>query len=108
MHVLPDIKQSRSSRDEVAAVDGLVVAGLAEPALGALTGWPMAIAVSRPQHLGKLGIRSGARMRRWHLDLIMLGGLTAAAPSRRLVHLDSWGFVVGLAGVAWKRWMKRR
>jgi len=30
---------------------------------------------------GGLGIRSGARLRQWHLDLIMLGGLTAAAPS---------------------------
>ena len=62
-------------------MDGLVVAGLTELALGALTGWPMAIAVSRPDDLPKIGIRSGARLRQWHLDLIMLGGLTAAAPS---------------------------
>ena len=41
----------------------------------------MAVAVSRPQDLGKLGIRSGARLRQWHLDLIMLGALTAAAPT---------------------------
>lgn len=60
-------------------VDGLVVSGLTELALGALTGWPMAVAVSRPQYLPKLGIRSGARLRQWHLDLIMLGSLTAAA-----------------------------
>lgn len=59
--------------------DGLVVSGLTELALGALTGWPMAIAVSRPQDLPKIGIRSGARLRQWHLDLIMLGSLTAAA-----------------------------
>lgn len=61
-------------------VDGLVVAGVTELALGALTGWPMAIAVSRPQDLPKIGIRSRARLRQWHLDLIMLGALTAAAP----------------------------
>jgi hypothetical protein len=79
MHAPRNSKQSRRSRDD-AAMDGLVVSGLTELALGALTGWPMAIAVSRPQDLGKLGIRSGARLRQWHLDLIMLGGLTAAAP----------------------------
>ena len=28
-----------------------------------------------------IGIRSGARLRQWHLDLIMLGSLTAAAPT---------------------------
>src|SRR3954465_14809577 len=63
-------------------MDGLVVAGLTERALGALTGWPMAVAVSRPQDLPRIGIRSGARLRQWHLDLIMLGSLTAAAPAR--------------------------
>ena len=61
-------------------IDGLVVSGLTEVALGALTGWPMALAVSRPDDLSKVGIRSGARLRQWHLDLIMLGSLTAAAP----------------------------
>jgi hypothetical protein len=58
MHALRNSKQSPRSRDEV-AVNGLVVAGLTELALGALTGWPMAVAVSRPDDLGKLGIRSG-------------------------------------------------
>ena len=48
MHALRNSKQSPRSRDE-AAVDGLVVAGLTELALGALTGWPMAVAVSRPR-----------------------------------------------------------
>jgi hypothetical protein len=80
MHAPRNNKRSWRSRDEV-AVDGLVVSGLTELALGALTGWLMAVAVSQPQDLGKLGIRSGARLRQWHLDLIMLGGLTAAAPS---------------------------
>ena len=60
-------------------IDGLVVSGLTEVALGALTGWPMALAVSRPDDLQKIGIRSAARLRQWHLDLIMLGALTAGA-----------------------------
>ena len=149
MHALRTSKKSRRSSDE-ARMDGLVVPGLTELALGALTGWPMAIAVSRPQDLGRLGIRSGARLRQWHLDLIMLGGLTAAAPRfvpdpPRKVALPlaigawvnanafgvlafrpeltdhpmyktgvagsfvsaSWGFV-GLATVAWKRWLADR
>jgi hypothetical protein len=134
MHALRTTARSRRPRGEVPAIDGLVVSGLTELALGALTGWPMAIAVSRPQDLGKLGIRSGARLRQWHLDLIMLGGLTAAAPrfvpdpprtvavpvTRRAQEHPiykagvagsfmsaSWGFV-GLAAVAWKRWLKHR
>jgi hypothetical protein len=60
-------------------VDGLVVSGLAELALGALTGWPYAIAIADPQRAKALGIRSTARMRQWHLDLIALGGLTVLA-----------------------------
>ena len=62
MHALRNSKQSRRPQTRP-AIDGLVVSGLTELALGALTGWPMAIAVSRPQDLGKLGIRSGARLR---------------------------------------------
>ena len=60
--------------------EGLVVAGLTELAMGALMGWPMSLAVSRPQDLSKIGINSAARLCQWHLDLIMLGSLTAAAP----------------------------
>lgn len=66
-------------RQQPPPVNGLVVAGLTELALGALTGWPMALAVTRPDDLSKIGIRSAARLRQWHLDLIMLGSLTAAA-----------------------------
>jgi hypothetical protein len=50
MHALRNTERSRGSRDE-ATVDGLA----------------------------EIGIRSGARLRQWHLDLILLGGLTAAA-----------------------------
>lgn len=67
--------------DRQPRMDGMVVAGLTELALGALIGWPMSLAVSRPDDLRRLGIRSGARLRQWHLDLIMLGSLTALAPA---------------------------
>jgi hypothetical protein len=62
-----------------AAIDGLVLSGLAELALGALTGWPYAVAIADPVRAKELGIRSTARMRQWHLDLIALGGLTVLA-----------------------------
>jgi hypothetical protein len=80
-------------------IDGLVVAGLTELALGALTGWPMAIAVSRPEDLPRIGIRSRARLRQWHLDLIMLGSLTAAAS--RFVPNPPRAVAVPLAVGAW-------
>jgi hypothetical protein len=81
------------------AVNGLVVSGLTELALGALTGWPMALSVSSPEDLAKIGIRSGARLRQWHLDLIMLGGPTAA--SSRFVPEPPAAVAVPLAVGAW-------
>jgi len=62
-------------------IDGVVVSGLAELALGALTGWPYALAIADPVRAKRVGIRSTARLRQWHLDLIALGGLTALAPT---------------------------
>jgi hypothetical protein len=53
----------------------LIVSGLSELAVGALTGWPYALAVSDPERARELGIRSTARLRQWHLDLIALGAL---------------------------------
>jgi hypothetical protein len=82
-----------------ASVNGLVVSGLTELALGALTGWPMALSVSSPEDLSRIGIRSGARLRQWHLDLIMLGGLTAA--SSRFVPEPPAAVAVPLAVGAW-------
>jgi len=71
----------RGSREQSAGppIDGLVVSGLTELALGALTGWPYALAIADPERAHALGIRSTARMRQWHLDLIALGGLTVLA-----------------------------
>jgi hypothetical protein len=61
--------------------DALVMSGLTEVALGALTGWPFSLAVSDPQRARELGIRSTPRLRQWHLDLIALGSLQALAGS---------------------------
>jgi hypothetical protein len=69
----------RGRRPEPPPVDGLVLSGLAELAVGALTGWPYAIAIADPERARSLGIRSRPRMRQWHLDLIALGGLTVLA-----------------------------
>lgn len=63
-------------RAETSANEALVLAGAAEVTLGALTGWPYALLLADPERARKLGIRSGHRMRQWHLDLIALGGLT--------------------------------
>jgi hypothetical protein len=62
-----------------APIDGLVVSGLTELALGALTGWPYALAITDPDRAKSIGIRSIPRLRQFHLDLIALGGLTVLA-----------------------------
>ncbi|WCB92352.1 hypothetical protein DSM104299_01045 [Baekduia alba] len=56
----------------------LVVSGLLEVAAGALAGWPYTLVRQDPEAARKVGIKSGARIRQWHLDLAMLGGLTVA------------------------------
>src|SRR3954454_15050872 len=56
----------------------LVVSGLMEGAAGALAGWPYTLVRQDPEAARRLGIKSGARIRQWHLDLTMLGGLTVA------------------------------
>lgn len=56
----------------------LVVSGLLEVAAGALAGWPYTLVRQQPETARRLGIKSGARIRQWHLDLAMLGGLTVA------------------------------
>jgi hypothetical protein len=59
--------------------DALMLSGLTELALGALTGWPYALSIADPDRARRLGIRSTGRMRQWHLDLIALGGLSVLA-----------------------------
>jgi hypothetical protein len=59
-------------------VSGLVVSGLAQVALGALTGIPYAVATYKPHLLSNLRIRAPHRVRQLHLDLVMMGGLVTA------------------------------
>lgn len=97
----PPTRKSRNRRarrrDPGAANQALLLSGLTEIALGALTGWPYAVAMSDPEQAQKLGIRSTARLRQWHLDLIALGGLSVliatAVPGlpRRLAWLLALG-----------------
>jgi hypothetical protein len=68
-----------SASGRARANEALVLSGLTELALGALTGWPYALVISDAERARRLGIRSGARMRQWHLDLIALGGLSVLA-----------------------------
>jgi hypothetical protein len=59
----------------------LVLSGSWELAVGALIGWPYALAVNHPDRIGALGIQSVPRLRQWHLDLIALGGLSVLVGS---------------------------
>jgi hypothetical protein len=85
-------RRSRAKTNEV-----LVLSGVTELAVGALTGWPYALAVSDPEKVHKLGIRSVSRLRQWHLDLIALGSLTmlvgTAVPD--LPRRVAWPLAVG-------------
>ncbi len=82
-----------------APAEGLAVPGLTELALGALVGWPMSLAVSRPDHLAKIGIRSARPELKDHSAYRagVIGSFIAT----------TWGFT-GLAGVAWRRWCAAR
>ncbi len=66
----------RRRRTEAHTNEILVLSGVTELAVGALTGWPYALAVSDREKVRKLGIRSVPRLRQWHLDLIALGALS--------------------------------
>jgi hypothetical protein len=56
----------------------LVSSGLVELAAGACSGWVYTLARTQPELAGRLGIKSAARVRQWHLDLAMLGTATVA------------------------------
>ena len=59
-------------------ISGLVASGLAQVALGALVGFPYAVAVHRPELLRGVHVPAPHRIRQLHLDLIMMGGLVTA------------------------------
>jgi hypothetical protein len=73
---------TRSSRhDDTTArplVNGLVVSGLVQIAVGALTGFPYAAAAYKPELLAKAGVKAPGRIRQLHLDLVIMGGLVTA------------------------------
>jgi hypothetical protein len=73
------MRTRRRRAPEPAPPDPLVVSGLAELATGALSGWLYTIVITDRERARSLGIKSGARVRQLHLDLIALGGLTALA-----------------------------
>lgn len=79
-----------------APVEGLAVSGLTELAL---VGWPMSLAVSRPDHLAKIAIRSARPELKDH-------SAYRAGVSGSFI-ATTWGFT-GLAGVAWRRWCAAR
>lgn len=56
-----------------------MTSGLVELAAGALSGWVYTLAREDPERARALGIKSSARIRQWHLDLIMMGTATIAA-----------------------------
>lgn len=56
----------------------LVASGMVELAAGALSGWVYTLARTQPDLAARLGIKSAARIRQWHLDLAMLGTATVA------------------------------
>jgi hypothetical protein len=87
------VSETVSSR----ANETLVAAGLVEVALGALAGWPYALAIDNPDAARRLGIRSVGRLRQWHLDLIALGGLSVLVGSAvpGLPRRVAWPLAVG-------------
>jgi len=69
------VSVTRSSR--------LVSSGVTELAAGALSGWVYTLARTQPELAQRLGIKNTARIRQWHLDLIMMGTATIACGLRR-------------------------
>jgi hypothetical protein len=60
------------------AVSALVTSGVVELAAGALSGWLYSAVRYDGDGARKLRIKSPARIRQWHLDLIALGTSTVA------------------------------
>ncbi len=82
-----------------APVSPLVRSGLTELAAAALSGWVFTACRTQPDLTRRLGIRSTARIRQWHLDLAALGaasiacGLAVPDPPRtaeRALRIGAW------------------
>lgn len=65
-------------RDHRMAPSGLVTSGVVELAAGALSGWIYAAVRYDDDGARRLRIKSPARIRQWHLDLVALGTGTVA------------------------------
>ena len=78
---------------------GLVTSGVVELAAGALSGWVFAAVRYDGDGARKLRIKSPARIRQWHLDLIALGTGTVALGLA--VPNAPKGIQRALAGGAW-------
>lgn len=59
--------------------EALVKAGVTQVAIGAVSGWPLALLVSQPAITRQLGIVEPVRLRQAHVDVLMMGGLITAA-----------------------------
>lgn len=72
-------RRGTRGQPERSDLDPLVVSGFAEVAAGALTGWLYTVAKYDKDRARAIGVKSAERVKQLHLDLIMLGGLTALA-----------------------------
>src|SRR4051812_36672091 len=76
-----------------AVPSALAVSGLLEVAAGALAGWPYTLVRQDPEAARRLlGIKSAARIKQWHLDMAILGGLTVAVGTA-VPHAPKWASV---------------
>jgi hypothetical protein len=99
------------ARPSARAVSPVVASGLVELAAGALSGWVYTLARTQPQTAARLGIKSAARVRQWHLDLAMLGtatiacGLAVEEPPRlaaTALRIGSWTNAMAFLPLAFK------
>ena len=75
----------------------LVAAGMVSIALGAVSGFALALVVDSPGSLERVGIAHPARVRQVHLDWIIMG-LVLVATGLAVPDLPTWTGVLVLAG----------
>jgi len=89
----------------------LVSSGLRELAAAALSGWIFTLTRTQPELASRLGIKSPARIRQWHLDLAALGtasiacGLAVPDPPRlagTALRIGAWTNAMAFLPLAFK------